>query len=128
MWRIPLAGLVMMMAAGGVSCGPFEDVADACAGVQCGPCPPALTVKLTAPGGGPIKGVTVEGEQADCHNDTHATFCSLGRNQAGAYRFTVSAPGYQPLTLNETVPELDSPGCCACGYDAQLVEHTLERT
>ena len=126
MWRMALAGLVMMMAAGGVSCGSLVELPDECTGVQCGPCPPALTVKLTAAGGGPVQDVTIGGEDASCHNDTHATFCSLGRSEPGTYQFTVNAPGYQPLSLTESVPALDSPGCCSCGYDAQLVEHTLQ--
>ncbi len=100
-----------------------------CEGVQCGPCAPAITVRVTGAPGQAAPEVTLSGIQASCGAaGTSFTECSTHVNAPGDYTFEVQAPGYQTATLQVTVARVVRVGaCCDCGYEPQVVDVTLER-
>ncbi|QSQ26819.1 hypothetical protein JY651_18705 [Pyxidicoccus parkwayensis] len=99
-----------------------------CEGVLCGPCPPAITVRVTGASGTPTPDATLSGIDASCGADGSVTVCSTHVHAPGDYTFEVRAPGYRTVALEVTVPEVLVVGaCCNCGYDARVVDVTLER-
>ena len=99
-----------------------------CEGVACAPCPPAVTVRVTGGPGNPIPEAVLSGIDGSCGADGTTTVCSTNVHAPGDYAFEVTAPGYKPATVDVTVPEVLVVGeCCNCGYDARVVDVTLER-
>ena len=99
-----LMGMGLLLVCAGLTVAACGTGDERCSGVQCGPCPPALTVKVTA----------------------EATVCTPARSESGLYEFDVSAPGFRTERVEQTVPEAQSGGCCACGYESKTVELTLQ--
>ncbi len=100
------------------------DPSEVCDVLACAPCAPPLTVKLTAETGGQVGEVSAEGEEVTCQDELGGTVCSVTRQEPGRYAFTLHAPGYAPLHVDEVVEGGDAVGCCACGYTPRRVELT----
>ncbi len=99
-----------------------------CEGILCGPCPPAITVRITGGASDPTPGAVLAGIDSYCGTDASATVCSPNVYAPGDYAFEVRAAGYKPVSLEVTVPEVLVVGaCCNCGYEARVVDVTLER-
>lgn len=102
--------------------------ARSCDGVVCGPCPPAITVRVTGADDNPMPEATLYGIDGSCGPDGAVTVCSTNVHAPGDYKFQVQAPGYQPASLEVMVPEMLVVGaCCNCGYDAMVANVTLHR-
>ncbi len=95
---------------------------DECAGLQCGPCPPALTVRVQDTHGQPVPGAAIPGYATDCSS---AAGCSFG-SSAGEFHFEVTAPGFKPQHVMATAPSSPSTGCCACGYESTTVTVVMQ--
>lgn len=100
---------------------------DNCRNIQCGPCPPALTVRVSAEGGGPVEDAALVGEPGACNVTGTETECTPARSEAGDYTFDVAAPGFRTQRVTATVAAAEETGCCSCGYASQSVEITLQR-
>jgi len=137
MVRMPLMPLLAVLSLAG--CGlpeslerTFSGDEDAppasCEGVQCGPCAPAITVRVAGAPGLPPPEVTLAGIGGNCGASVQSvTVCSTDVHAPGDYAFEVQAPGYQPAALQVTVPRVVRVGaCCDCGYEARVVDVTLE--
>ena len=98
---------------------------DPCAGIQCGPCPPALTVRVQDPQGQPISGATIPGFATECGVATAWTECSFG-SSPGEFHLEVTAPGFQAQHVMATVPASPRTGCCSCGYESTTVTVVLQ--
>ena len=121
-----LMGMGLLLVCAGLTVAACGTGDERCSGVQCGPCPPALTVKVTAEGGGPVADASLVGEPGECNSTAEATVCTPARSESGLYEFDVSAPGFRTERVEQTVPEAQSGGCCACGYESKTVELTLQ--
>lgn len=99
-----------------------------CEGLVCGPCAPALTVRVTGGPGQPPPDVVLAGIDGSCWAEDTVTVCSPSARGPGDYAFELRAAGYRPAPVEVTVPEVRVVGaCCDCGYDARVVDVTLER-
>ncbi len=128
MVRMPLMPLLAVLALAG--CGLSESLERRdCEGVQCGPCAPAITLRVAGAPGQPPPEVTLSGIGGNCGASVQSvTVCSTDVHAPGDYAFEVQAPGYQPAALRVTVPRVVRVGaCCDCGYEPQVVDVTLER-
>jgi hypothetical protein len=106
--------------------GPPEE--GSCDDVLCGPCPPAITVRVTGGASDPTPEVVLSGVEGTCGADASATVCTPNIHAPGDHAFELRAEGYRPTTVHVTVPEMLVVGaCCNCGYESKVVDVTLER-
>ncbi|MFP2912517.1 hypothetical protein ACLESD_47370 [Pyxidicoccus sp. 3LFB2] len=99
-----------------------------CEGVLCGPCPPAITVRVTGGAGAPAPEAVLAGIDGHCGAASSATECTPDVFAPGDYAFELRATGYKPASVQVTVPEVLVVGaCCNCGYEARVLDVTLER-
>ncbi|MCY1014215.1 hypothetical protein [Pyxidicoccus sp. MSG2] len=99
-----------------------------CEGVVCGPCAPAITVRVSGGPGNPMPDAELSGIDGSCGADGTTTVCSTNVHAPGDYAFEVRAPGYRPASVEVTVPEVLVVGaCCNCGYEARVLDVTLAR-
>ena len=98
---------------------------DECAGISCGPCAPALTVRVKDPAGEPVSGVSIPGYASECGEGGDATVCSFGDSE-GEYHFEVTAPGFRSQHVTATVPSSPRTGCCSCGYEPATADVVLQ--
>ncbi len=99
---------------------------DNCRNIQCGPCPPALTVRVSAEGGGLVEDAALVGEPGACSVTGSETICTPSRSEPGEYAFDVTAPGFRTQRVTATVAAAEEVGCCSCGYASQTVEIALQ--
>ena len=98
-----------------------------CDTVECGACPPPLNLKVTSSSGGAVENVTVaNGASGTCSVDGDATSCVLNATGPGTWEFDLQAPGFQTTHVKQTVDAVPATGCCSCGYDAKLVDVTMQ--
>lgn len=113
-----LASLLALLASG---C----ECAGLCAGVQCGPCPPALTLTIVSDSD---VTPTVTGDvELDCesHGDTTSCVSRSGEPVApGTYLFAITAPGH-PMAEATLVVGPAGSGCCACDVQGDSAEVVL---
>jgi hypothetical protein len=105
------------------ACGPWTQ--DECATVLCGPCPPALSLRVSGAPGQPAPEVTLGTGQGSCSQDGNVTSCNLSKNGPGRYELDLQAPGYRPVHLVEDVAAEERTGCCSCGYVGRVVNVQL---
>jgi hypothetical protein len=99
-----------------------------CEGVACGPCAPAITVRVTGGPGNPLPEASLSGIDGSCGADGNTTVCSTTVHTPGDYAFEVRAPGYRSAAVEVTVSEVLVVGaCCNCGYEPRVLDVTLER-
>ena len=98
--------------------------AGCCNGVNCGPCPSAISLHVTdVATGSAIAGVKVTGAPGSCDDQGG---CQLGSGP-GSYHLHIEAPGYVPLDLAVEVPAIDEGGCCSCGFNQASPAATLTK-
>jgi hypothetical protein len=107
------------------ACGLPWEQEDNCAAVLCGPCPPALTLRVTGASGQPAPEVTLGAGQGSCASDGSVATCNPSQNRAGRYELDLQAPGYRPVHLVEEVAAEARTGCCSCGYVGRVVNVQL---
>ncbi|MFP2930315.1 hypothetical protein ACLESO_34990 [Pyxidicoccus sp. 3LG] len=99
-----------------------------CDNVVCGPCAPAVTLRISGGPGQPSPEAALVGAEADCGTDASATVCMPRVFSPGDYTFQVEAPGYEKASVQVTVAEsLVVGACCNCGYEPRVVDVTLHR-
>ncbi len=95
-----------------------------CDGVQCGPCPTAIFLRVTdATTRDAITGLKVTGAPGTCDDQG---VCLLGSG-AGSYHLHIEAPGYVATDRTVDVPAVDEGGCCACGFNQAAPSVTLRK-
>ncbi|WNG44459.1 hypothetical protein F0U60_10305 [Archangium minus] len=98
---------------------------DDCAAVLCGPCPPALSLRVSGAPGQPVPEVVLGAGQGSCFQDANVASCNLSQNGPGRYELDIQALGYRPVHLVEEVAAVERTGCCHCGYEARVVNVQL---
>jgi hypothetical protein len=107
------------------ACGlPWTEEED-CSAVLCGPCPPALSLRVSGASGQPVPEVTLGAGQGSCSRDGDVASCNPSQNGPGRYELDVQAPGYKPVHLVEEVAAEERTGCCSCGYVGRVVNVRL---
>jgi hypothetical protein len=95
----------------------------------CTPCPPPITLVLTdATHGGPIAGVSVDGDAEVCISGAEATVCTLQSkpySALGLHELLIEAPGYEATPLEIELLQNPRWACCPCAYSAVHKELTL---
>lgn len=86
-----------------------------CAGLLCGACPPPISVRIS---NAPIYGLSASIPSLQVQADCTQAECSFhqGTLAPGEYEVVVSGPGFRDATVAVVVGEVDSDGCCSCGY------------
>jgi hypothetical protein len=86
-----------------------------CNRAACGPCAPALTLRIARADGAALSGLEVEGVRVACAepDDEGVIVCSAASLPVGTYLIVVRAEGEAPAEL-EVAIRPDS-GCCSCG-------------
>lgn len=113
-----LAGLLALIASG---C----ECAGLCAGIQCGPCPPALT--LTIVGTSDVTPTVTGDVELDCSTFGGTTSCVSRDGEPiapGTYLFAITAPGH-PMAEATLVVGPAGSGCCACDVQGDSAEVVL---
>jgi hypothetical protein len=130
--RIPSPAGIALLSLGAVA---MTACSAPCAEVAClVRAAPPVTLNIRSSEGGPVDGVELTGVKAEgCGVLTASglTRCFIlppeGQGGAGAYTFTVTAPGFVPVQRSvEVRPDL-TPSCCEGPYVAETVELTLSR-
>ncbi len=98
---------------------------DECAAVLCGPCPPALSLRVSGASGQPVPEVVLGAGQGSCSPDGNVASCYLSQNGPGRYELDIQAPGYRSVHLVEEVAAVERTGCCSCGYEGRVVNVQL---
>lgn len=96
-----------------------------CATVLCGPCAPALSLRVSGAPGQPVPEVVLGAGQGSCSRDVNVSNCNLTQNGPGRYELDIQAPGYRPVHLVEKVDAVERTSCCQCGYEARVVNVQL---
>jgi hypothetical protein len=110
------------------ACGlPWEPEGEAqdCSTVRCGPCAPALTLRVSGAPGQAVPEVVMGSGQGACSKDGGLTVCNPAQGGAGLYELDLQAPGYRPVHLVERVNAVERTGCCSCGYEPRTVNVQL---
>ncbi|HEX8438535.1 hypothetical protein [Archangium sp.] len=107
------------------ACGlPWMEEAD-CAAVLCGPCAPALSLRVSGASGKPVPEVVLGAGQGSCSADGNVVSCNPSQNGPGRYELDIQAPGYRSVHLVEQVAAVERTGCCGCGYEPRVVNVQL---
>ncbi|QRN93754.1 hypothetical protein JRI60_31875 [Archangium violaceum] len=123
--RFPLALVAVSFVLWLPACGlPWWEGED-CSRVLCGPCAPALTLRVSGAPGRPAPDVVMGGGQGECAKNTSFAVCSSAQNGAGRYEVELQAPGYRPVHVVEQVNAVERTGCCSCGYEPRTVDVQL---
>lgn len=88
------------------------------------PAPLTITVRGTPTMGAPD--VSTGGSHGNCWvspDEEYTSVCAVGED-AGDYRVTLNAPGYESKTVLANVDTSNEP--CECGYEAKEIDVTLE--
>ena len=126
-WLLPLALLACGNAGTETGNPPTRN---ACGSVVCAPCAPPIVVHITyAVTGGPIEGLTIEGDATACSVEAAGTRCQLvgaPYTTPGLHHIELAAEGYEPLGVDVEVEKPTLPNlCCSCGYTPTRVEVAL---
>lgn len=100
---------------------------DACGGVVCPACRPALELRLTdADTGEPVTQATVVGADGYCQveADLGWTSCEVTLG-IGSHEVTVTAPGYEDLTITALINADSGDDCCSCGYNEKRRDEVM---
>lgn len=96
----------LALALAGCACG------EPCRGIVCGPCPEAVTIRVTlADGGGAA--VVVTGAAIPCTTSDEGAICTTGTLAPGTYSIAIQASGYTQSMRSFTIAPAGA-GCCAC--------------
>lgn len=100
-----------------------------CCNVDCGACPPPVTLLITTSDGIALEEVTIDGElsqECDPRDDGGLSCLHWGSNVAGTHTIEVGAVGYVSQTFDVVITDSESDGCCSCPFDDLDVEVVLE--